>query len=77
MKKENNLLCQLVAAVLACLCFSGYAAKGEEADLPENRAEWTVLFYMCGSDLETRYRYGSDNLREIAACGHLLPGIFV
>ncbi|MBR2529380.1 MAG: hypothetical protein IKE58_13045 [Blautia sp.] len=39
----------------------GYV-EAEENVLPK----WTVMFYMCGSDLESRYGYASTNLMEIA-----------
>ena len=29
-------------------------------------AEWTIMFYMCGSDLESKYGYATGNLQEIA-----------
>ena len=54
--------------LLGCLAVSASPAKaGEsdgsgESDLPE----WTVMFYMCGSDLESRYGYATKNLVEIA-----------
>lgn len=32
------------------------------------QAEWTVMFYFCGSDLESRHGYASENLGEIANC---------
>ncbi len=44
--------------VLLCLFPSAFA---ETAD------EWTVLIYMCGSDLESEYSYASGNLEEIAS----------
>ncbi len=34
----------------------------------EDPAEWTVLFYMCGSDLESKHAYATGNLQEIASC---------
>ena len=37
-------------------------AEGAENELDE----WTVLFYFCGSDLESKYGYASDNLAEIS-----------
>lgn len=49
--------------LLAVLCLAVFAANAgaEEADQPE----WTVMFYMCGSDLESRYGYATDNMVEI------------
>ncbi|MBR2529286.1 MAG: hypothetical protein IKE58_12550 [Blautia sp.] len=31
-------------------------------------AAWTVLFYFCGSDLESRYKFATGNLTEIRQC---------
>ncbi len=36
------------------------------AEAAEQEDEWTVLFYLCGSDLESRYGYATENLKEIA-----------
>ena len=36
--------------------------------LAENEAEWTVLFYMCGTDLESKYGYATENLTDISKC---------
>ncbi len=38
----------------------GAPAPGDEA------AEWTVLIYVCGSDLESQYSFATGNLQEIA-----------
>ena len=44
----------------------------ESEALPDNasgqKAEWTVLFYFCGSDLESRHGYASEDLQEIMSC---------
>lgn len=40
---------------------SGTGIGGNDGDLPE----WTVLFYFCGSDLESKYGYATENLQEI------------
>ena len=45
------------------LCASPALADGEKAE-----AEWTIMFYMCGSDLESRYSFATQNLEEIAKC---------
>ena len=36
--------------------------------LAEETAEWTVMFYLCGSDLESRNGLASGNLEEILEC---------
>ncbi|MBR2686086.1 MAG: hypothetical protein IKE59_08605, partial [Erysipelotrichaceae bacterium] len=30
-----------------------------------NKSEWTIMFYLCGTDLETIYGYATDNINEI------------
>ncbi|MBQ8109126.1 MAG: hypothetical protein IJ124_03045 [Clostridia bacterium] len=47
-----------LAALL--LALMGASAAAEDA-----QDEWTVMFYFCGSDLESRYGYASGNLEEI------------
>ena len=59
------LLCLTAALCLAALLIAPAAA---EAEAEEGQAEWTVLFYMCGSDLESKYGYATGNLKEIASC---------
>ena len=56
----RNLLCLLALAGLACL-LPGPVSHAEEADLPE----WTVMLYMCGSDLESRHGLATYNLNDI------------
>ena len=34
----------------------------------EEEAEWTVMFYLCGSDLESKHGFATGNLEEIAQC---------
>ncbi|MCR5297579.1 MAG: hypothetical protein K6E17_09225 [Clostridiales bacterium] len=60
MKKILGVI--LLAAALTGL---GAAAHAEEAAAPEEKAEWTVMFYFCGSDLESKYGYASESLEEI------------
>ncbi len=59
MKKTIMML--LSALVLLILC--GAAAIAEATVGEED--EWTVLFYFCGSDLESKYSYASDSLAQI------------
>lgn len=52
----------LAALLLAMAC--GLAlAEGTEAV----QDEWTVMFYFCGSDLESNFSYATGNLDEIAS----------
>lgn len=53
--------------LLAALC-AVFALCAVPARAAEEEAEWTVLFYMCGSDLESRYEYATGNLADIARC---------
>ena len=59
--KWLSILSVLVLMLLACASTAFAQETGEEA-------EWTVLFYMCGSDLESKYSYATSNLEEIASC---------
>lgn len=54
-----------LAALLCLLCFVPAWAGAEETPEP---SEWTVMFYFCGSDLESGHGYASGNIREIAEC---------
>jgi hypothetical protein len=58
-----------ILLLMALLCLAAFAAnaEAEEPDLPE----WTVMFYMCGSDLESRYEYATKNMIEITTCHDL------
>ncbi len=64
---KKTILILLSAVLLLILC--GAAATAEAA--PEEEDEWTVLFYFCGSDLESKYSYASTNLEEIGKTYYL------
>ena len=70
MKKTGIIL--LLVLLFCILCIS--TATGEETGSvpaegqPSDKAEWTVMIYMCGSDLESKYSYASGNLEEISRC---------
>ena len=40
------------------------------AEPAAEEAEWTVLVYFCGSDLESKYAYATSNLAEIGAVSY-------
>ena len=62
----------LLLAGILCLAFASCAAEtAEPAPAADEPAEWTVLFYFCGSDLESKYSYASENLDEIFQVGPL------
>lgn len=61
MRKGMFFPAVLLLLVLLCAVLPAPAEEAEEL------SEWTVLIYMCGSDLESKYSYGSENLGEIAA----------
>ncbi|MBQ8094421.1 MAG: hypothetical protein IJ242_12740 [Clostridia bacterium] len=60
MKKHFILFILILAAVM----ISVFAAAETADQLPD----WTVMFYMCGSDLESRHGYVTGNLEEISSC---------
>ena len=53
-----------LAYMLLVCTFPVFAESADDED------EWTVLFYMCGSDLESAYGYATQNLEDIASVGH-------
>ena len=62
---KGKWLPTLLALVCAMLLVGTSTALAEPT---EDMDEWTVLFYMCGSDLESRNSYATGNLEEIASC---------
>ena len=42
--------------------------RAETGAQEKKPAEWTVLFYLCGADLESKYGYASEDIRDISAC---------
>lgn len=55
----------LLAGILCLFAASCTAETVEPVPAADEPAEWTVLFYFCGSDLESKYSYASENLKEI------------
>ena len=56
----------VLIAALTVLTAAACLAEDGRPEEPEEPAEWTVLFYICGADLETKYGYASMNLADIA-----------
>ena len=54
----------LAALLLILLVIVPGCAEEQTQEL----SEWTVMFYFCGSDLESNHRYASGNLKEIMNC---------
>lgn len=61
-------LALLAAALMGWLVCAGPAIAESSAGAGEDRAAWTVMFYLCGSDLESRYGFATGNLMEISQC---------
>ena len=56
-----------MAAILSLFIAFSCGAEEEAAPAPADEgAEWTVLIYLCGSDLESQYGFATGNLLEIA-----------
>ncbi len=53
---------------LVCLLMLLAALPRAVPALAEEPAEWTVMFYLCGSDLESRHGFATENLKEIMEC---------
>ena len=54
----------LLALITLLLLLGLYTCAGGEA--AEAADEWTVMVYICGADLESKYGFGTENLEEIA-----------
>ena len=63
MKSRVVLLLALLLAISLSL-----PAWAEEQAAEATQAQWTVMFYFCGSDLESGHSYASGNIAEIAQC---------
>ena len=61
MKKGMILLAALLLGLL--LIVPACAEEGAQEG-----SEWTVMFYLCGSDLESGHGYASGNIEEIVNC---------
>ena len=59
---------KLILILVALFFLTAAPCAAEDAPAEPEQAHWTVLFYMCGSDLESRYGYATGNLAEIAKC---------
>ena len=60
---KRLLLIAVLPVFLAVLpCCAEAAEETSESEI----AEWTVMFYFCGSDLESRYSYTTLNLTDIS-----------
>ncbi len=82
MKKTNKLIALLLALAMvfslaACGASPAPAESSEQsapaessadsaASVPEGAAAWTVLIYLCGTDLESNYGMATLNLEEIS-----------
>ena len=83
MKVIRNCL-QAAALLLVVLALSalsrGAMAEGASTATGEAQLdEWTVMFYFCGSDLESKYGYATGNLEEIYSTSRtisLIPQFF-
>ena len=58
-----SLLLSLCLMVLSAISSSGFNVVSFQ-----QKAEWTVLFYICGSNLESQYGFATENLTDIASC---------
>ena len=62
---KKYLLRLLLIAAAAFLILFPYDTRTAAAAAESEKAEWTVLVYLCGSDLESKYSYATRNLQEI------------
>ena len=62
---------KIVIALLAMLIMAAAVSYTAAEEVPAETgdpeiAEWTVMFYLCGSDLESKYGFASGTLQEIS-----------
>ena len=57
-----GLLSWIIISVLTVPAFA------EENKTETKKAAWTIMFYICGADLESKHGYGTENLDEIIGC---------
>ena len=62
----------LFMAVCLTVLLFGFAASAAAKPAGEdgNVAEWTVMFYIYGSNLDTKYAFATGNFEEIASCSY-------
>ncbi len=61
---------KVVSTLVALVMFASFSGTfvGSILELLPEKAEWTVLFYMCGSNLESEYGFATENLTDISRC---------
>ena len=57
----------MILALVFCLFFA-LPAPAETVSEETMEAEWTVLFYFCGSDLESHHSLASSDIEDISEC---------
>ena len=67
MKKAGIILLLILLSAVLCFSTAEEEAPAQATETPEE-AEWTIIIYMCGSDLESKYSYATGNLEEIGRC---------
>ncbi len=63
----KKLLLPFILILSACVALSPLPARAS-AIYESDTADWTVLFYLCGADLESKYGYATQALGEIGNC---------
>ncbi len=66
MRRSDMAAVLILLSVVLLLCFPARPGLAESSAGEE--AEWTVMFYFCGSDLESKYSFATGNLEEIGKC---------
>ncbi len=65
-KREGMRAFMMRMFCLLLLCGLIWGAGAAEEAAAAEKAQWTVLFYFCGSDLESQNSFCSENLKEIS-----------
>ena len=60
--KRPTLIISILLLLLSLACAGALAEDAADGQMDE----WTVMFYFCGSDLESKHAYATGNLQEIS-----------
>lgn len=60
--KRPTLIISILLLLLSLACAGALAEDTADGHMDE----WTVMFYFCGSDLESKHAYATGNLQEIS-----------
>ena len=65
---ENRRHIGTAALLSLMICLACLPVRALQCRAAEDLSEWTVMFYLCGSDLESKYGFASGCLQEMNEC---------